>query len=345
MISESVETYSTYQHTFGSRLAWFTFISLLPLITDAGATGLISTPFENPQPVQIQNLPMGSGGTVISTEEPFISRDGRFLFFNTATQENNKDLHYAKWQTDQWQYQGEIGPDINTAINVEGNPSMDSNNQFFFVDSGTNHMISKAIFTETNGLLDLITELEAVPARFIDPVTEKFHGNMGVEASSDGDLVFYSRATWPFLGNDVGTIEASDLAFVTREGGEYMYDPVSVANIMQNINTDDLEYAASISADKRELFFTRLASTDIAVGNIRSKIMYARRDNADEPFPVPTMITSIGGDDFVEGPAISADGESLYYHKREGDKFRLYKVTRKLTNFATILSILQLLRD
>jgi len=30
----------------------------------------------------------------------------------------------------------------------------------------------------------------------------------------------------------------------------------------------------------------------------------------------------------VEGPAISDDAQELYYHKREGDKFRLYKVIR-----------------
>ena len=37
--------------------------------------------FRNPQAVEINGLPLGAGGTPISTEEPFISRDGRFLFF------------------------------------------------------------------------------------------------------------------------------------------------------------------------------------------------------------------------------------------------------------------------
>lgn len=41
------------------------------------------------------------------------------------------------------------------------------------------------------------------------------------------------------------------------------------------------------------------------------------------------IIEAIGASDFVEGPAISPDDRALYYHKREGDKFRLYRVTRK----------------
>jgi hypothetical protein len=40
------------------------------------------------------------------------------------------------------------------------------------------------------------------------------------------------------------------------------------------------------------------------------------------------LIEAIGSNDFVEGPAISADENELYYHKRVGNKFRMYKVTR-----------------
>jgi hypothetical protein len=30
----------------------------------------------------------------------------------------------------------------------------------------------------------------------------------------------------------------------------------------------------------------------------------------------------------VEGPTLAPDEKSLYYHKREGDRFVLYRVTR-----------------
>lgn len=87
--------------------------------------------FENPQAVDIHGLPNGAGVTPISTEEPFVSRDGRFLFFNTGEHENNKDLHYAEFIRNRWVYRGQIGPNVNNAKDVQGNPTMDSSYNFF----------------------------------------------------------------------------------------------------------------------------------------------------------------------------------------------------------------------
>ncbi|MDJ0913347.1 MAG: hypothetical protein QNI95_07250 [Desulfobacterales bacterium] len=56
--------------------------------------------------------------------------------------------------------------------------------------------------------------------------------------------------------------------------------------------------------------------------------MRATRETALEPFGKPKMIKSIGKHKFVEGPAISADGNQLYYHQHDGWKFRLYQVIR-----------------
>ena len=97
---------------------------------------------------------------------------------------------------------------------------------------------------------------------------------------------------------------------------------------MKNINTSDLEYAASISADGLEIFFTRLLSEDLKKGNIRSRIMHATRDDITEPFGIPEVIEAIGTSDFVEGPALSADERELYYHKRVGNKNQLFKASR-----------------
>jgi hypothetical protein len=41
---------------------------------------------------------------------------------------------------------------------------------------------------------------------------------------------------------------------------------------------------------------------------------------------VPQKIQAATG--FVEGPSLSADEKSLYYHKREADLFVIYRVTR-----------------
>ena len=62
--------------------------------------------------------------------------------------------------------------------------------------------------------------------------------------------------------------------------------------------------------------------------NIRSRIMRSTRTSLSESFGKPKMINAIGDSDFVEGPTISGDAKELYYHKHDGKKFRLYKVTR-----------------
>ena len=76
------------------------------------------------------------------------------------------------------------------------------------------------------------------------------------------------------------------------------------------------------------LFFTRLSLADFKAHRIRSQIMRVTRENVLEAFGKPEVIEAIGRSDFVEGPAISSEGKALYYHKHDGEKFRIYKVTR-----------------
>lgn len=151
---------------------------------------------------------------------------------------------------------------------------------------------------------------------------------MGVEVSANGELAFFSRATWDMNGLALGRIQASELLFTRKQGGQFVYDESEARRVMARINTADLEYAASISADGLELYFTRLPATALASGKIRSQIMRAARSSTSAPFEAPHAIAAIGDRDFVEGPAVTPDGRTLYYHRRQGKKFRLYKVTR-----------------
>jgi hypothetical protein len=283
--------------------------------------------FRDPRPVSIDNLPPGHGGTPISTEEPFVSRDGRFLFFNTGEQENNKDLHFAEWQSGRWRYRGEIGPQANTPGKVEGNPSMDATNNFFYIDADIRTMARVSRFDPRSGEIGEIAEVTGIPERVIK-LFRSFQGNMGVEVSADGQYLYFSRATWQMNGFWLGTFIDSDILFSQKHNGQYVYDETQAKAVMKNINTADMEYAASISADGLELFFTRLPIDDLRKGKVHSQIMRAARSSLSEPFSAPESIIAIGSDDFVEGPSLSPDGTELYYHKREGDKSRLYKVSR-----------------
>jgi hypothetical protein len=107
-----------------------------------------------------------------------------------------------------------------------------------------------------------------------------------------------------------------------------VFDEAKARRILTNVNGPAIDYAESISADDLELFFTRLLESDVASGNPRSRIMRAVRPSRDAQFEAPEVVASIGEDDFVEGPALSDDGRTLYYHKRIGQKFQLFRVQR-----------------
>ncbi len=98
---------------------------------------------------------------------------------------------------------------------------------------------------------------------------------------------------------------------------------------MQNINTsDDLEYAACISEDGLEFFFTRLDSSTITDPIPDSQIMRAVRTSTDEAFGTPQPVGGIHNHTkFVEAPTIY--GDTLYYHQFDNGVATLYKVTRQ----------------
>lgn len=301
------------------------FLFIFFIISPAGWS--FAGMFGVPQAVQILNLPLDEQGIPISTEEPFESRDGLYLFFNTGQSQNNKDLHYAQRDSQgQWAYRGEIGPGINTRKEVEGNPTMDQNYQLYFINSATDPMIDHGRFNAQRGRMDDRQPLSGLPGKEVKLFQQTIHGNMGVEVSQDGNTLYFSRATWKLKGLKLGRIIAADILFANKSDGRFEYDAALVKRIMTNINTPDLEYAESITRDGLTIFFTRLDAGYFREGRLRSKIMMARRAGPGEPFGLPVMIESIGDQDFVEGPAISADGRYLLYHKLEGRKFRLFQI-------------------
>lgn len=283
--------------------------------------------FGPPEPVAVSGLPMGAGESPLSTEEPYVSRDGRFLFFNSGEAEGNKDLHYAEATARGWEYRGALGPDVNTRKEVEGNPTMDRAGIFYFVDGGVPAMIRTGRFSPDGRLLDL-ARVAAAPARKVELFAQRVTGNMGVEVSADGSTLYFDRATWRLAGIRVRSILACDILLMTRTATGFAFDEARARRVLANVNGPDIDYAESISADDLELFFTRLAVADVESGNVRSRIMRAVRPSRDAPFEAPEMVASIGDRDFVEGPALTDDGRTLYYHKRVGQKFRLFRVRR-----------------
>ena len=92
---------------------------------------------------------------------------------------------------------------------------------------------------------------------------------------------------------------------------------------MASINTTDLEYAAAISSDGLELFFTRMTK---GIFSRTLTIEHAVRKSLGEPYGRSRTIPAITG--FVEAPTVTGDGKALYYHQKVDGTHRIYRVTR-----------------
>lgn len=281
--------------------------------------------------MRIHKLPVGSDGTPLSTEEPFLTRDGRYLFFNSGENEGGKDLHYAEAVASEWEYRGPVEADtgtLNTSDGVQGNPTMDSSNNFYFIDSDTDAMVRTGKFNYELGQLTGVRDLNGELERDVHLLGQKVFGNMGVEISADGKTIFFCRAGWRLNGITLGALESSDILIGRVRLGSYEYDENESRRIMAAINSADLEYAPSLSTDELEIFFTRLSLADLRSGKLRSRILRSTRRSRSEPFGQPKEVQVIGHSDFVEAPTLSNDERELYFHRRTDSKMRLFKVSR-----------------
>jgi Tol biopolymer transport system component len=259
--------------------------------------------FSHPQLVSIA----GYEGDVM---EPFLTRDGKYLFFNNRNDPGvNTNLYWADRVDDlHFRYRGEIAG-VNTA-NLEAVASMDTSGNFYFVSNRSYSKTASTLYRAkfADGALANI--------ELIRGVSLNRHGivNFDAEISADGNTLYFVESEFSWRGQP----KSARILLGRRHGNEFQRDPAS-ETILQAINTGNFSYAPATSASECEIFFTRLDSTGPA-------IYTARRADRTRPFGTPVRIAAING--FAEAPTLSPDEKSLYYHKRENGKFAPYRVTR-----------------
>lgn len=245
--------------------------------------------------------------------EPFLTRDGRYLFFNNLNDPSeNTNLHYAERIDDlTFQYRGEI-EGVNTAA-LEGVPTMDRNGVFYFVSTRSYEQTLSTLYRGlySNGR---VSGVELVPG--VSPL-QMGRVNFDAEISPDGETLYSVDSRFAN-----GAPQTADIVVAQRLGASFEPSSNSAA-IMGHVNTGDLEYAACISADGLTLFFTR-AQAGLLAG---ASIYMAERGDATQLFEPPVRLSALDG--FVEGPTLSPDERSLYYHKKEGVRFVIYRATRR----------------
>jgi Tol biopolymer transport system component len=284
-----------------------------PLLGCAGgaASGASGTPsatayaaFANPTRVAI----IGYTGDAM---EPFISKDGKYLFFNNRNDATNTDLYYAARIDDQtFTFVGAL-PGVDGA-QLDAVPSLDTLGNFYFI---SNRSYSTSLSTVYRGHFTSagVTDVALVPG-----ISRLQAGivNFDAEISADGQTLWFDDGQ--FVS---GTLRAASIVIADRAGADFVRRADS-AMLLAAVNNADLNYAPSISVDGLELFFTR-AST----GSGATPAIYrATRSDTDSAFETPEWVSGAAG--FVEAPSLSADGHLLYFHVLVNGTFVIYDLRR-----------------
>lgn len=126
---------------------------------------------------------------------------------------------------------------------------------------------------------------------------------------------------WQF--DQSGNLKAADLVIAKKNGSSFQRLANS-SEVMKNINTTVLEYTACISVNQLELYLARVPIPFTATS--APEIFVPTMSNITEPFSSPSKIQSIT--DSAEAATITPHQKNLYYHKKENDKFVLYRVRK-----------------
>lgn len=248
--------------------------------------------------------------------EPFITKDGRYLLFNNRNDPKiDTKLLFAERVDDlTFDYRGEL-EGANTSA-LEGVPSVDRHGNLFFVSTRSYAETLSTIYRGRfgQGRVSGIELVAGISLRQRGMVT------FDAEVSADGSTLFVADGR--FAGGHVP--ETADIDIAVRDGAGFRRLP-GARDLLRNVNTAALEYAPAVSGDLLELFFTRLEGSGRSP---RSAILRASRPSAAAPFGLPQRLASITG--FVEAPALSGDGRSLYYHRLDGGRFVILRVARSI---------------
>ncbi len=245
--------------------------------------------------------------------EPFVSRDGKFLFFNTRNDPGvDTDIHFAEVAFDgHFRYLGLLEGTKSTDLDAVA--TMSAHGQFCFISPREYRRTLISVFC---GKFDGAKVVDAVPQAGL--ATARL-GRLifDMEIGADGRSMIYAEGT--FSGK--ATPDDADL-FLAKQGTNGFEPDPNGKRILARLNTDALEYAPGLSADGLALTFTRLEG----IWPFQTPSLFrATRTRANQPFGEPKRLTAIDG--FVEGSTYAPDG-ALYYHKRVNGRFQIWRLPR-----------------
>jgi len=286
-----------------------TTIALMTLTVCGTASASTYDAFTDAQPVPVT-------GFTASAMEPSISPDGLLLLFNTSNVSPTIPALQVAWRGagETFEYQGPLaGEGVNEPGTLSGTPSMDSSSEVYFV---SNRSYEQTLSTVYSGQLSAgaVSGVQLVPG-----ISAARPGLVDFDASVSpgGDALYVSVGDF---SSGTGPTSAT-VAVFDRSGNGFRLDPLS-SKLLKAVNKPRLlDYAACVSADGLELFFTRAKPP-----TGEPAIYRAYRRELGKPFGHVQRLSAITG--FAEAPSLTSDGRTLYYHHLRDGKFEIETVTR-----------------
>ena len=256
----------------------------------------------------------------INVEEPFVRAVGSqvFLYFSDRAPNEERDLHWALWNGFGFVYGGQVGG-VNTPLGLEGAPSIDAQNNFFFTNAGAPGMISRGTLVNSTVVVG-VGPVPGMPGA--GPRGNLFDGNMDIGVAPAHPFAVLSRATWTQPAG--GLPLYADLVYLRRDPPTTVtFVPSETPYFLGALNTAALEYAPELSTDGLSIFFTRTTASPLT-----TSIMTSRRTSIFAPFP-PAIPVIPATTRFLEGPTVMPANDRIFYHQvTPGAPTKLFSVQR-----------------
>jgi len=270
--------------------------------------------------------------------EPFLSRDGRYLFWNSRNVGVNTTLFYGYYDGDGYvKYADRLTGEANGRVpHLDAVPSMDLKNNFYWVSTRN---YPQDIQNLQQGKFESFTG--GVPRA--SPVAGNFYIGpdyvhnvtwivMDQEINAKGNVLFYVNAQFSIPPKANPEFSNISLAVMGRDGifREHNDSVRIMSNVNQHLGSEYLRYGpSSWGPNEDELYLT------IRAGKRGSALYVSKKDVHSGVYGVPQEI-QLQSRSFIEpeAPTISLDGNTMMYCRldcvsKEGCRYyRIYQMTR-----------------
>lgn len=245
--------------------------------------------------------------------EPFISPDGKYLFFNNVNDGINTKLFYAEYVNDStFNLIGELpGTGQASPPYLDAVADMDSLGNFYWTSTRD---YPSELDNLHCGKFDgsSVTDIGRVRGDFNMSTPGWLVMDHGI--SYDGQLLYFSNARF---NPDECTGPCETHIGIARKANASTFNTIQESTtILANVNDPEyIYYAPCITSDNLELYYTRYLKGEVTI-DTQIEICVAIRKNPNEPFSVPQVLVAGNPADIVEAATLTSDKSIMYYHKK-----------------------------